>query len=699
MIARPIRKPRFLWQGLLIVLPALLLAVLGLVSLRQDELLARHETAEHARKIATELAQVLLPGEFRRDPLPVLKATGSGGIDLTPIAPEAALINSDSGYEQPSRRITCLVNKQGGLVDPPPLSPLPAPQPLDASTLEEPLKTDWEAAQQAEFIAQDMPGAVAGYRRFLLRNPTGSFAAVGHYRLGRLHQRLGEIELARPQFEIVINDAQKAVGETGLPLRILAQLQLLELATATAIPADQRAALVKAICRDVVMDLPAMAPACLERLDKLAGEAGEIIAGWRQIMRVQQTARGLHARFLRAAREVRPTGDLDFRPRWLNLATNQLWLALPQPDADRYWVRAISETEVREIMGRLAGPPLVPAYFGVSVEIAGRTLVTNTASVLATATGSLPGQSDLTDLKVTIHLTDPDTLYARQRSRTWRFGALIVLSVVAVLVGFAAAWQAFRRQQQLSEMKSNFVSSVSHELRAPIASVRLMAEELNDVGGQDPAKSGKYHRFIIQECRRLSALIENVLDFSRHEQGRKHYEYEPTELVALVEATVGLMQTYGTPKGISIFTQFSGAPIEVEADGRALQQVLVNLIDNAIKHSPNGSTVTVGLEFPAAPQAGPSPVQDPSRHPAGMVRLWVEDRGEGIPPEEHTRIFERFYRRGSELRRETEGVGLGLAIVKYVTEAHGGRVTVRSAMGQGSRFTVELPVEAPKRES
>lgn len=146
------------------------------------------------------------------------------------------------------------------------------------------------------------------------------------------------------------------------------------------------------------------------------------------------------------------------------------------------------------------------------------------------------------------------------------------------------------------------------------------------------------------------------------------------------------MRNYGADRQIQVATEIRGEVIPVEADGRALQQVLVNLADNAIKHSPQGATITLGLEYPP-----PSAVPAGSRSRPDQVLLWVEDHGEGIPAEEQGKIFERFYRRGSELRRETPGVGLGLAIVKYVTEAHGGRISIRSAVGQGSRFTVELP--------
>jgi signal transduction histidine kinase len=110
-----------------------------------------------------------------------------------------------------------------------------------------------------------------------------------------------------------------------------------------------------------------------------------------------------------------------------------------------------------------------------------------------------------------------------------------------------------------------------------------------------------------------------------------------------------------------------------------LQQALVNLIDNAIKHSPAGEAVTVGIELKASSPA--------------TLNLWVSDRGAGIPSGEHAKIFERFYRRGSELRRETQGVGIGLSIVKHIVEAHGGTISVQSEPGKGSRFTIELPVE------
>ena len=308
-------------------------------------------------------------------------------------------------------------------------------------------------------------------------------------------------------------------------------------------------------------------------------------------------------------------------------------------------------------------------------------------------------------------MTDQSLLLSSYWRHALMLGGLVAASAFAALIGVIASWLAFQRQLRLSELKSNFVSSVSHELRSPIASVRLMAESLERGKVSEAPKQHEYFRFIVQECRRLSSLIENVLDFSRIEQGRKQYDFEPTDLVALTQQTVKLMDTYAAERGVKLQLQLADTinhqlpDYQLSADGKALQQALVNLIDNALKHSPKGDVVTVGLEVqsPKPKVQSPKP-EDPhhasriTHHVSGItfhascVLLWVEDHGPGIPASEHEKIFERFYRPGSELRRQTQGVGIGLSIVKYIVEAHGGRVLVRSAVGQGSRFTIELPL-------
>lgn len=277
-----------------------------------------------------------------------------------------------------------------------------------------------------------------------------------------------------------------------------------------------------------------------------------------------------------------------------------------------------------------------------------------------------------------LELADPDALYASYRRRLWLAAGLVLAATLAALGGLVGAWRAFERQRRLGEMKSNFVASVSHELRAPIGAMRLMTESLERGTVADAGRQQEYFRIIGQECRRLSSLVENVLDFSRIDRGSRNYTFEPADLDALVARTVEVMRPYAGERQVTLMLATFAADRAAgrrRIDGAAIQQALTNLVDNAIKHSPAGSTVSVELQADAA-----------------SARIFVEDDGPGIPEEEQERIFEPFYRLGSELRRETQGVGIGLSIAKHIVEAHGGRITVDSSPGAGSGFTIVLPV-------
>ncbi|HWQ91552.1 MAG TPA: HAMP domain-containing sensor histidine kinase, partial [Clostridia bacterium] len=285
------------------------------------------------------------------------------------------------------------------------------------------------------------------------------------------------------------------------------------------------------------------------------------------------------------------------------------------------------------------------------------------------------------EMRMFVLLTDSSRLLAGQQQRQFLLGGFIAAALLVAGIGLLGARRAFLKQERLNELKDNFVSSVSHELRAPIASVRLMAESLEKRKISDPGKQSDYYRLMSQECRRLSSLIANVLDFSRIEQGRKEYQFEPTDLEAMVRDTINLMRPYAEERQVGlevVWKRDPRQPAEALVDGKAIQQALINLVDNAIKHAPSKTVVTIGLELVAEPRAS--------------ALLWVADKGPGIALGEHQKIFERFYRLGSELRRETQGVGIGLSLVKHIVEAHAGRVSVESEPGQGSRFTLHLPL-------
>lgn len=277
-------------------------------------------------------------------------------------------------------------------------------------------------------------------------------------------------------------------------------------------------------------------------------------------------------------------------------------------------------------------------------------------------------------LHVEIAIADPEEFTRSiRRQEAWTLGFVALASLVSIS-GLWFILATLKRERKLNEMKSQFVASVSHELRAPVASIRLMADALEE-GKLPPETAKEFHRLIAREGARLSTLVGNVLDHARIEQGRKVWKMEPTDLSALITDTLQVMQPLAAEKKISLTSRLE--TLEATLDVGAIQQAMVNLLDNAIKFSAAGTAVTLELSK-----------SDERR----TCEIRVTDEGPGIPKAEQSRIFERFYRPGDELRRETQGTGIGLSLVKSIVEAHHGAVSVESEPGKGSCFILQLPL-------
>ena len=286
------------------------------------------------------------------------------------------------------------------------------------------------------------------------------------------------------------------------------------------------------------------------------------------------------------------------------------------------------------------------------------------------STGTLRANRLWPACDVEVTLRDPDRYFASVDERRWRFGLLILLSLLSVSVGLVAIYRAFRRQESLNEQRSNFVASVSHELRTPTASISLLTEELM-AGDCDTAV---YHQMILAESQRLSCLVENVLDVSRIERGAKAYEMESCDFVKLVEASIQSFRPTAQRFEMSIEVERDDQEIDCDIDSVGIQRCLRNLLDNAVKFSSKGQMIVVAL--------GASPVE---------VWFEVRDKGKGIDSSVQQLIFQPFQRLGSEMRRESVGVGLGLALVKHVVDGHGGRIDLSSEIDEGSVFRISLP--------
>ncbi len=713
------RQPPFLWQGLLILLPVVVLAGFSLLALRRDRLLAEKEAQQAAaisaqqlqRAVADALAEELeayreasLHFENLRNA--TLELASYAADSQAPQAERASLQAWQARFpefdlnvwpECHSELAISATAETATFTKPPDVAPVPQP-PAWLGTL-----TSEQAALWGMLEASNTPDVCRDLlKKFRSRNPAHEAQANAQLRLLEL-----EAEALPPAagFErwrnsgSAFSDLPTSVGLPEGQVACLRALRRME--SGGGFPEAGKQWIAHAALNSPSL----LTPTLIEEVRRVAASnQAEFVTALEGRWRNDELTRRIRAALL-AEQELDATTNLW---HWVTVENEGQWLvtqrragsitttlANVEQRADVYHLQIFPAALVIETIQKATKQSGIwlPPYARVHLQLGGCHIGVLSGSIhpefmqlayplLADVNeGSVRMCAPVLEypFSVKMYLAFPERLLAQHRQRTILTGALLLVAALVAGIGLAAAWRSFQKQLRLNEMKSNFVSSVSHELRAPIAAVRLLAESLERGKISEPQKQNEYFRFIGQECRRLSALIENVLDFSRIEQGRKQYEFEPTDLNALVEQTVKLMQPYAEERGALLKCEVRSAKCEVELDGRAIQQALVNLIDNAIKHSPKDAIVNVTLETPAL-NSQPS-----------TLNLSVSDSGPGIPASEHEKIFERFYRLGSELRRETQGVGIGLSIVKHVVEAHGGHVRVESEVGQGSRFTIELP--------
>lgn len=233
------------------------------------------------------------------------------------------------------------------------------------------------------------------------------------------------------------------------------------------------------------------------------------------------------------------------------------------------------------------------------------------------------------------------------------------------------------REKEVSQMKNDFVSHVSHELKTPLASITAYSEMLVDGEADDEETRKEFYTVIQSQAQRLNRLIEDILNVSRIESGLIKISKEPASLTILIEDQMQMIRGFAEEKNITIVGQRPIVYDQVSVDKDMISQVIVNLLSNAVKYTPPGGRVTVETEVDAT---------------ADIVRVTVTDTGVGIPPDEVERVFDKFYRVGAN-KKQAKGTGLGLNLVKQIVEkVHSGRVFVTSEVGVGSTFGFELPL-------
>ena len=281
--------------------------------------------------------------------------------------------------------------------------------------------------------------------------------------------------------------------------------------------------------------------------------------------------------------------------------------------------------------------------------------------------------------ELTLAIKYSGTTVADIGARFLRYNYMVLGALSLLMAG--GVWLTYRnlsREMTLARLKSDFVANVSHELRTPLALIRLYAEtlELGRLMAKD--KYQEYFRIIREESERLTALINNILDFSRIEAGRKEYEFKETNLAELVHSTLESYRFQIQQNGFAFEENISDDIPSVVVDREAIARSLLNLVNNALKYSKDRKYIGVRLYRSST-----------------RVNLEVQDRGMGIAENEQEKIFEKFYRCGDALVHNIKGSGLGLSLVRHIARAHGGDVLVESGPEKGSKFTIALPLDSP----
>jgi two-component system, OmpR family, phosphate regulon sensor histidine kinase PhoR len=298
-------------------------------------------------------------------------------------------------------------------------------------------------------------------------------------------------------------------------------------------------------------------------------------------------------------------------------------------------------------------------------------------------TASVPFPTTLYNWRVQVLPAASEELASRVQRRRLLELVMVTLSGVVIIAGVVTILFAAEKERRMSALRSEFVANVSHELKTPLALVRMFGEMLQSGRVANDAKRQEYLDIIVRESERLSNLIENVLDFAKVDRGRGAYELREGDVGAVVGRAAAVYRYRAEREGVELAVEVESDLPKARIDERAIQLAVINLVDNALKYAPKTRVVTIRTQ-----------------REGDAIAIRVIDEGPGVPSDERERIFERFVRGASASQREggsmppVRGSGIGLALVKHIAESHGGRAWVESPNGHGSTFVVTIPSQA-----
>lgn len=560
------------------------------------------------------------------------------------------------------------------------------------------------AAEENEFQLKNYARAGELYRTALNRTDDDDARTDLLMRVARVEVRQGALMGAQKTYAVVAKRHAQNRLPGGLPGGVAARLELVRLSLRTDIAA-QAGRLLQELYEELL--------ACTWTLNRpqfrfVQSEMGALATALKDsfvtaqtgvlgiIDELRRTADSLASRtdhLLQIRAAVRPVILKATRAEAVN-GISRRRLVIAGDDGQRLLLIAESATREghrvqvvgavlnqAELTGRVL--PKIIAGLSLSENSTLRIAHPNGTGILGAAPGpdsrrtvAVPFSGNFPPWAIEFYQNDPQFFDQLLSSRRSFYVYALILVMLALIFGAIMTTRMMTREMELARLKSDFVSTVSHEFRSPLTSIRQLSEMLHSGRVVSEVRRRQYYNVILEQSERLSLLVGNILDLAKIDERRLTLDRIDVDMADLLRGVVFRVRKHGGGDDIPIALQIKDPLPRVFVDPGAITHIMDNLIDNAIKYSGSSPHVSVT-----------------ARTDDGELLITVEDRGIGIPEEETRKIFERFYRGGDEFTRRVKGTGLGLSLVRDLVHAHNGTVQVASEPGVGSTFTVRLPLE------
>lgn len=708
------RRRIVLLFGIGIVLPSVLLSYLAFRGIQNDRALVEKERLEGIRRAADEVVRAV-DSRIAKAEKSLAEAIAAERPDSSPEGTLEDLERSVAGealVEQvfrlrSFRRLEFPVARPLYLLD---RSTEAAPSPAGDRSR----PPEFLAAERKEFRENDLSGALDGYRRALDKTEDPFLKGLILNAVARVQKKSGQARDAVATYETIAREHGAVVIAGGMPLGPSALLETTIL-TREQGDADKSLRTALRLYRDLIRREWALDKADFELfsgrvknnieavladpppgLDRQAFRteyqalADEDAAARRRTERMARFLEGsvpaLEARS-RAAPGPESVGR-SFARGALDIGGASYLVTIERLDStsrasrDSVWGLLLDADRLLEDILRPAlrdrFPPGETAWTVKGKD--NRALLSSEGPVEGPPTLRVVFASNLPDWTIEFHQAPSRFIRTFLVSRRGLYFFIFLLIAGILVFGLVLTLRSVSQELELARMKSDFVSTVSHEFKSPLTSIRQLAEMLQSGRVPSDERRRKYYDILLEQSERLSLLTDNILGLAKIEEGKTEFVFEPTDLAALLRDVLSPIQERVRHEGFSIEFEIEDPLPLVAADRTTLAQALTNLVDNAVKYSGDARRIIVGAHVEGSD-----------------IAIAVRDSGIGIKREDVPRLFERFYRAGDALTRTVKGSGLGLTLVKRIVEAHRGTIDVESEPGQGSVFTIRLPIP-PKEE-